>query len=212
MNLSRTEKIAAAVTAAAALLLGGFFMVRSSPSNATSDCKPFEPQPGDGVWLWGDSLGVGMSAHLRSAVAAAFPGVPFSSAAVQGYNARQTLSKEIAGREIRGFSIVSLGSNDAAGNVSNEAIQVQAVIDALASNGRLLWVLPPNFNIEHPPAPATKEKQMAFIEQVQSDSRVEILVPDDVVMAHLSSGDHIHLDPAGYKLLAEQIVARMLCS
>jgi len=212
MELTRTEKIGAVVGAVAVLLLGGFLMTRSSPPNATSECKPFEPQPGEGIWLWGDSLGVGMSAHLHAAVATAFPGVPFASAAVQGYNARQTLSKEIAGREIRGFSIVSLGSNDAAGNVFGEAVQVQAVIDALAVNGRVLWVLPPNFNIAHPPAPATKEKQMAFIEQVQSDPRVEILVPNDAVMAHLSSGDHIHLDPAGYKLLAEQIVARMLCS
>lgn len=204
---------AAIVAAVVLILAGAYHFMSSSPSaSSSSSCKPFEPQPGDTIYLFGDSLGVGIAGPLKTMLAAAYPGVNFIAKPVTGYNASQTLSKQIAGQAVRGYSIVSLGSNDAAGNVASGGPAVRGVSSALAEGGPVLWILPPNFAISNPPLPATKEKQMLFIEQVQSDPRVDILVPSDAVVAHIYSGDHIHLEPAGYKLLAEQVVARMLCS
>ncbi len=158
---------------------------------------------GQQLVLVGDSLGVGMTGPL--AILLADAGVSVVSLAHVGWTARQT-AQLLATTDVTGSAwVASLGSNDAAlSDPSSEAADVQAIVDTAFARGaqRFVLVVPPNYSIPSPPAPATTEKQQAFL-ALWSDPRVERVYasPDKL------GADRIHLPPAGYAELAASVAA-----
>ena len=167
------------------------------------------PQPlakGSTVLLLGDSLGVGISAPLREQLDAA--GLSLISQPHVGWTAKQTNNLLTSSPELVGDAVVySLGSNDGAlFDPSSEADSVRSLVDTARARGarRIVWIVPPNFALSSPPAPATTEKQQAFAALWPSD--VERLQgPTDLL-----GSDRIHLPPAGYRALAESVSALLL--
>jgi len=161
---------------------------------------------GDAVVLLGDSLGEGLTPPLRAILDAA--GIGMVSTAVKGWNAHQT-AKTYLGSDLPATAVVvSLGTNDAAQiSPELEAADVQAIVDTAFARGakRFIWVVPPNYAIPTPPSPATPAKQQAFA-ALWSDPRVERVEASPAQLA----GDDMHLPPAGYGELADQIAAVLL--
>lgn len=162
---------------------------------------------GDQVVLLGDSLGVGITKPLTELLAS--QGVTLVAVPRVGWTARQTAKLYQASDDLQGAAVVaSLGSNDGALlDPSGEAADVQAIVDTAFARGaqRFLWIVPPNYAISSPPAPATPEKQQAF-EALWSDPRVELLRASPEQLGP----DRIHLPPAGYAELARQVASALV--
>ncbi len=161
---------------------------------------------GGAVVLLGDSIGVGISGPLAQALAA--KSITLVSDAHLGWNARQVASS-LLGSDLAGQAfVVSLGSNDAAlADPTIEADAVNAIVAAAFARGasRVLWIVPPNFSVASPPAPATTAKQQAFA-ALWSDRRIEkIAAPPDML-----GPDGIHLPPTGYADLAARVAAALV--
>ena len=210
----RKEVVAGVGIGLGALLLAALYVREKEKVDtlwsAFKTCEPFSPPPGTPVWLVGDSLGVGLTSPLRKQMLDRFS-VSLSATPVQGHSTKQTLGHLPAGSlPAEGLAIVSLGSNDAAGLV--DPVSMKVLVDKLSASGaRVLWVVPPNFQLATPPLPATKAKQEAFLDVLRTDSRVELLVPSDDVVASLGA-DRVHLPPVGHALLAKQVADTLACS
>jgi lysophospholipase L1-like esterase len=129
-----------------------------------------------------------------------------------GWTARSVRLQLENNQQIGGtLAIVSLGSNDEALlDPSTEAADVAQIVSLLRLRGarRIVWVLGPNYAVAHPPAPATKASQQAFANLVAAQPGVEIIVPSNAVAATIGP-DGIHLPPAGYAALAQQVLSTL---
>jgi len=162
-------------------------------------------QPGEGVILVGDSLGVGLVdlGHI----AALIPQNPFVSVVTTGHNAHQTLSDLQASSAAGGVALISLGTNDAAlFDTASMAPYVTQLVQLLRDRGarRVLWIVPPNYAITNPPSPATPGKQATFRSMMEG-AGVEVLEPPPDVVAKIAV-DRMHLPPSGYQALAEAAI------
>lgn len=161
---------------------------------------------GQRVVLLGDSIGVGIAHPLEQSLADA--GVGFSSQAVQGWTVAKVLAAYQASDATADVAVLSVGSNDTAlADPAKEADAAKDLVALCLARGarRILWVAPPNFQIDPPPPPATKAKQEVFHDLMDAASpQLEVIVPSADVVRQLGA-DRIHLPPAGYRLLASEI-------
>lgn len=195
---------AAAVAAGLAFALLSYALLQAHT-------KPAPVEPGQRVVLLGDSIGVGFGGPLHAQMQDA--GVDFASQATVGWTLRKALQAYEASDAGAEVVVLSLGSNDAAlADPASEAGDAQQLVDLAWARGakRVVWVTPPNFQIDPPPPPATKAKQEAFHDiLVATSPRLEVLVPSDDVLRQLGQ-DRIHLTPHGYQVLASQVAGVLL--
>lgn len=161
-------------------------------------------QPGESVLFVGDSLGVGTASRLG----ALLPQNPYTSLVHGGWTAKDVLAALSASDAAGSVAVVSLGSNDAA-LFAGEGAAVSDLAALLRARGarRIFWLVPPNFTIASPPAPATRAKQDAF-RAIMSNAGAESIEPGPDVVAQLGQ-DRIHLAPAGYQAFAEESLAAL---
>lgn len=166
---------------------------------------------GQRVVLLGDSIGVGVAHPLELSLVDA--GVGFASQATTGWTLTKMLAAYQASDATADVVVISAGSNDAAlADPSKEADVAKALVQLGFARGarRVLWVTPPNFQIDPPPPPATKAKQEAFHDIMDASSpRLEVVVPSGEVVRQLGQ-DRIHLPPAGYHALATEVADALL--
>ncbi len=197
-----SPRVVALLASAGVLLVGG-----ASAAYLLSR-RPAPMRPGETVLLLGDSLGVGLAQHLADALAPA--GVVLDAEPQTGWTAKRVRAAYDADPSLVASVVVfSLGSNDAAlGDPALERDDVAALVATARARGarRVVLVVPPNYALAAPPAPATTQKQQAFLSLWPDD--VELLRPSDAVVAQLGA-DRIHLPPLGYQALAREVAAHL---
>jgi lysophospholipase L1-like esterase len=193
----------------AALLLGIAVVGVTAWIIAIATRKSFL-QPGDRIWVLGDSLGVGLLHPLIENGKEA--GIPVAGDPKGGTIVRQWSQKSdlLAGPKAHGATValVILGSNDANANddyITKElAPNVQLLAGELKQAGmRVVWLIP-----GAPPGLPKSGKVNEIIESEGYADGFMILDPSDLPVSY-QPYDGIHPTPAGYNALADWIFDKL---
>ena len=152
------------------------------------------PKRSAGIWLIGDSLGVGLLKPLRKLAAAegvVLDGSPVGGTAVAQWTsgAKYVANIDAALKWPAGVFLVSLGTNDAINKVVPD---IASLVLRLRSQGaRVVWIGPPTTGVAFAPTViASLQRQCDALGVDYIDSRQ--------AKFQRALGDTIHATPAGY--------------
>ncbi|MCC6596905.1 MAG: hypothetical protein IT477_10395 [Rhodanobacteraceae bacterium] len=159
--------------------------------------------PGDHVLLVGDSIGQGIEKPLAEKLGVF--GAHLTSLVSQGATASTWASKVNSGDAGFDLILLSLGSNDAAGNPSAQAGALDKLLEVLRSRGApVYWIRPPSFRRE-----GLTNKQETWRQMLEDRGVPELELlgaqPDTS-----SDPQHIHLTPNGYNVMAAQVADALI--
>jgi lysophospholipase L1-like esterase len=159
------------------------------------------------ILLAGDSLAYGLTAPL-SAEAKKY-GIELHGDGRTGTTAKQWitggwLAKDIADTS-PGMTLISLGTNDATGDLSHFAADVQTLVDQATSGGGVVgWIGPPAFASSVKAFPAGNvEKMRQILHDTLSARGIQIFPTEE--HSYDRAPDGIHMTPAGYAKWAADV-------
>jgi lysophospholipase L1-like esterase len=159
------------------------------------------------VLLAGDSLALGLTAPLSTE--AKKYGIELHGDGRTGTTAKQWitggwLAKDIADAS-PGMTLISLGTNDATGDLSHFASDVQTIVDQATSGGGVIgWIGPPSFAATLKNFPAGNVDKMRQILHDTLSARGILIFPTDQ-HDYPRASDGIHMTPDGYAKWAADI-------
>lgn len=163
-------------------------------------CDPFV-KPGEPIFLFGDSLAVGLDPFMRKL--AAEKGLGYGSASKGGTTMRYWLGQATSLRAAMANAravFISLGTNDTYSNMTAEDFRrdVEAILALSSENGRrVMWILPPKLPKEDRASPVIRETKVEVFES----SKIDIPM----------GPDKIHPTGAGYAMWAGLIWRNASC-
>lgn len=168
-----------------------------------SETRSRPPPRGQNILLIGDSLAVGLGKPLLEL--ARRDGATLSPLGVGGTRiptwARGTKLTD-AMLDRRSLVLVSLGTNDAAGNdqsIEDLPKDIAALLDRLEARGaRVIWIAPPDM----PTLPRVGRVRLLIFDAVQDHPNAEYM---PATYDPPRTSDHIHPTPAGYNAWAVHI-------
>lgn len=160
------------------------------------------------VLLVGDSLALGLTSPL--AAEAKKYGIDLHGDGRTGTTAKQWvtggwLAKDIADVQ-PGMTLISLGTNDAMGDLSNFGSEIQTLIDQATSGGGVVgWIGMPSFDPEktHFP-PGNVDKARQILKDTLSARGIQVF-PSDAHTFAPRAPDGIHMTPASYAAWASDV-------
>ena len=165
------------------------------------------------VLLAGDSLALGLTAPLKAE--AARYGIDLVGDGRTGTTAKQWVGGGWLAADIEkdapNVTLISLGTNDATGDLGNFAHDVQTLIDQATSKGGVVaWIGPPYFApglTPKPFPPGNVDKMRQTLLSTLTPRGIELFPSDADAPQHdySRSGDGIHMTQAGFAAWAHDI-------
>lgn len=166
-------------------------------------CDPII-RPGDPIFLFGDSLAVGLDPFLRRL--AAENRIAYGSESKGGTTMRYWLQNSVFKAHLQQTGakvvLISLGTNDTYSNLTAAQLRqdAEAILQLAQGSERrkVLWILPPKLPKEDRASPAIRDTGV----DVYESSRLEIPM----------GGDQIHPTSSGYAMWAGMVWRHATCA
>jgi lysophospholipase L1-like esterase len=163
------------------------------------------------VLLAGDSLALGLTAPLTAE--ASKYGIELKGDGRTSTTAAQWVTGGWLAKDISDFAptvtLISLGTNDATGDLQNWASNIQTLVDqATSKGGAVAWIGPPYFAPtlkQFPPGNIAKMRQILLDTLTPRGINVFPTDADAPAKDYARSADGIHMSAEGYKAWAKDI-------